>query len=90
MKKVHSDGPAEVVGLGKRGFYGISLPLAENWDAVEAFLRKYKNRPISLADACLIRCAELHNEARILTFDSDFKIYRWGRNNKFEILSVSP
>jgi predicted nucleic acid-binding protein len=86
IRKGHADGPAEVLRLGKRGFYGISLPLAENWTAVEALLRKYKNRPISLADACLIRCAELHNEARILTFDSDFKIYRWARNRKFESL----
>ena len=86
MRKVHADGPAEVIALGKKGFYGISVPLAENWTAVEAILRKYKNRSISLADACLIRCAEIHNEERILTLDSDFKIYRWSRNKKFEIL----
>ena len=86
MRKVHADGPAEVIGLGKKGVYGISLPLAENWTAIEALLRKYRNRPISLADACLIRCAEIHNEERILTFDSDFNIYRWGRNKRFEIL----
>jgi predicted nucleic acid-binding protein len=49
-------------------------------------MKKYANRPISLADASLIRCAEIHREDRILTFDSDFEIYRWGRNKGFQVL----
>jgi predicted nucleic acid-binding protein len=49
-------------------------------------LKKYSDRPISLADACLIRCAEIHREARILTFDRDFNVYKWERNRKFELL----
>ena len=32
----------------------------------------HRKQRVSLADACLIRCAELHEEPRILTFDSDF------------------
>jgi len=77
-----------IIRLGRKGLYEFSLPLAANWNPIETRLRKYKNRPISLADASLIRCAEIYKEARILTFDSDFQIYRWARNNKFEILSV--
>ena len=88
MKKVHPDGPAEVISLGRKGFYDVSVPLAANWNHIETLLRKYKNQPISLADACLIRCAEIYKEARILTFDSDFRIYRWAKNKKFEILSA--
>ena len=88
MRKVHADGPAEVISLGRRGFYGISIHLSDNWTSIEALLRKYKNRPISLADASLIRCAEIYKEARILTLDSDFRIYRWGGNKKFEILPI--
>ena len=56
---------------------------------VEATLKKYSSRPISLADACLIRCAEVWQEPRILTFDSDFKVYRRARNKKFQILGVA-
>jgi predicted nucleic acid-binding protein len=85
MKKVHAAGPAEVIALGKKGVYDISLTLAENWTGIESLLKKYASRPISLADACLIRCAEIHNEARILTFDSDFRIYRWNRNRRFDL-----
>jgi predicted nucleic acid-binding protein len=86
MRKVHAQGPAEVVALGRRGLYTIALSIDEHWASVEALLKKYADRPISLADACLIRCADLHQEGRILTFDGDFTVYRWARNRKFEPL----
>ena len=86
MRKVHSAGPAEVIALGRKGVYQISMSLERNWTNVEALMVKSANRPISLADACLIRCAEIHRESRVLTFDSDFKIYRWARNKKFQLL----
>jgi predicted nucleic acid-binding protein len=86
MRRVHAAGPAEVIALGRKGVYRISMSLEESWTNVEAILRKYANRPISLADACLIRCAEIGQEARILTFDSDFAEYRWARNRKFQML----
>lgn len=86
MKKVHPAAPAEAVALGRRGVYNIAISIGDQWTSLEALLKKYSERPVSLADACLIRCAEIHQESRILTFDSDFGIYRWGRNRKFEIL----
>ena len=86
MRKVHPRGPAEVVALGRRGVYDVALSIDEHWASLEALLQKYSDRPISLADACLIRCAEIHQEARILTFDDDFTVYRWARSRKFEVL----
>ena len=86
MRQVHAAGPAEVVALGARGVYDLAIAANDHWPNIEALLNKYSNRPISLADACLIRCAEIHQEARILTFDSDFRVYKWARNNRFELL----
>jgi predicted nucleic acid-binding protein len=86
MKKVAPSGPEEIVALGRRGVYTVSLHIDDHWTSIEALLRKYANRPISLADASLIRCAEIHREPRIATFDGDFNIYRWGRSKPFEIL----
>ena len=86
MRKVHPAGPAEVVALGRKGVYAIAIELDEHWTNIEALLRKYANRPIALADACLIRCAEVHEEPRVLTFDSDFQVYRWSRNRRFRVL----
>lgn len=86
MRKVHPEGPADVVALGARGVYRIAIAAGEHWPNIEALLKKYADRPISLADACLVRCAEIHQEPRIFTFDRDFSVYRWARNRKFEFL----
>ena len=86
MRRVHAAGPAEVVALGARGLYTIAIRVEEHWAGIEALLRKYSNRPISLADACLIQCAAIHQEARIVTFDRDFNVYKWSRNRKFDLL----
>ena len=87
MRKVDVAGPAEIVALGRRGVYRIAMSIEDHWTNIEALQRKYSDRPISLADACLIRCAEIHQEPRILTFDRDFGIYRWGRARRFPPVS---
>ncbi len=84
MRKAHRDGPAEVLALGRKGVFEIGLSIAEHWASIEALLAKYADRPTSLADVCLIRSAEMFDEPRILTFDADFDVYRWGGRKKFE------
>ena len=86
LRTVSPDGPAEVLALGRTGTYEIALPLTDHCAEVEALLRKYRKQGVSLADACLMRCAELHQEPRILTFDSDFEVYRWARHKAFRML----
>jgi predicted nucleic acid-binding protein len=86
LKKVHEAGPAEVLALGRVGVYEIALDIDKHWVSLESLLRKYRRLPASLADACLIRCAEIFDEPRIATFDSDFRIYRWEKNRTFQIL----
>jgi len=39
-------------------------------------VRRYVNVPMSLADACVVRLAELHPQSAVLTVDSDFVTYR--------------
>lgn len=86
MRKADAAGPAAVIALARQGVYGIALSLDDHWAEIEALLKKYADRPISLADASLIRCAEIYEEPRILTFDADFAVYRWARRKKFQIL----
>ena len=73
MSKIHTAGPAEVVGLGRKGVYEISFSLEDNWTNIEALLQKYTNLPISLADASLIRCAETYQEGRTLSQSSSYR-----------------
>jgi predicted nucleic acid-binding protein len=62
--------------------------LAEGRDATRAHMTKYASVPMSLADACLVRMSELHAKAKVLTLDSDFRIYR--RNRRQSIPGLSP
>ena len=86
MRKVARAGPAEVLALAARGVLTIDIHASENWTELASIMKKYADRPISFADACLICCAEIHGERRIATFDRDFTVYRWNRTRKFAIL----
>ncbi len=47
---------------------------------VRELMHRYHEQPMSFADACLVRMAELDPEASIWTLDSDFRVYRrYGR-----------
>jgi predicted nucleic acid-binding protein len=39
-------------------------------------MRKYGDVPMSLADACLVRLAEIIPHSIVLTLDRDFTVYR--------------
>ena len=54
----------------------LSFDLDDHLDAVSRLLTKYRDVPMSLADACLVRMSEVYDRARIFTLDADFKIYR--------------
>lgn len=50
-------------------------------------MRKYKNLPMDLADAALVRVAEREKLRRIFTLDRrDFTVYRPARLGRFSIL----
>jgi predicted nucleic acid-binding protein len=54
----------------------IALQISEHIDVLRELMSKYRDTPMSLADACLVRMAELHSQHAVLTLDSDFSIYR--------------
>lgn len=54
--------------------------------AVVALLTRYQSVPVSLADAELVRMAELHSNNTVFTLDSDFQIYRKNRDRPIPLL----
>lgn len=44
--------------------------------ALKTLMAKYSDLPMDFADACLVRMAELHPAASVLTVDGDFYVYR--------------
>ena len=49
-------------------------------------MRRYRNVPMSLADATLVRMSERHRDSRIWTLDSDFLVYRRHGNKTIPLL----
>lgn len=45
--------------------------------------------PMDLADACLVRMAEQHEDSRVLTLDSDFHIYRKHDRETIDVIMPS-
>ena len=50
----------------------VAFRLEEHVGMLHRLLRKYRDTPMSLADACVVRMAEIHEDHRVLTLDSDF------------------
>jgi predicted nucleic acid-binding protein len=84
------DGASEAIlhSVAAREFL-IPVTLSEAALPVRRIMTKYRDRDVDLADAFLIHLANEFSTGEILTVDSDFQIYRWGRNNHFEILVSS-
>ncbi len=72
--------------LLERGVLRIGLELEEQLADLRTLMRRYRDRPMSLADACLVRLAELHPKGRVFTFDGDFLIYRRHGNKVIPVL----
>jgi uncharacterized protein len=68
------------------GIFQIPMQLPQSAEPVRQILRKYRDRSIDLADACLIHLATVFSADEILTLDRDFDVYRWGRNRRFRRL----
>lgn len=68
------------------GNFILPLSAAEQASRVRKLLKRYANVPMDFADACLVDLADALQSGRILTLDSDFQIYRWGRRRPFDLL----
>jgi len=64
------------------------LPLtADDAPRMRALMDKYRDLPMDLADAALVRVAEREGLRRILTLDRrDFDVYRLARRGRFTVL----
>lgn len=51
-------------------------PMAVEARPVRTLMTKYRNVPMSYADACLVRLTEKHPDCVLLTLDRDFEVYR--------------
>jgi uncharacterized protein len=81
-------GEDEVMNLLEMEVLHIPFCLRDEILAVRQLLTRYQSVPMSLADACLVRMAELYSDCLVLTLDSDFSIYR--KNRDRPIATITP
>jgi len=76
LLRATSGGAEAVLGLVDRGLMIVPYRIEDEVEPLRRLLARYRDLPISLADACLVRLAELERNPLVLTLDSDFTIYR--------------
>ena len=74
-------------GLLDTGALRLAFHVEEHLPALRALHRNYHDQPISLADACVVRMAELFDGHAIFTLDSDFSVYRKHGREPLELIN---
>ena len=72
----------------ERGKLLVQFSAEEHWPDLRRLVRKYEDLPMSLADACLVRMAELADSCQVFTTDRHFRIYR--RHGRHLIPLLAP
>ena len=81
-------GHSALLELLAGGTLTIEFGLMAELAAVRRLVSRYKDQPMSLADACMVRLAEIYDEASVITLDRDFAVYR--KNGRQVIPTLMP
>lgn len=81
-------GSQALLDLVQKSLVQVDLSLQEEVSSIKRLLMRYGNVPMDLADACMVRLSELHEDSILWTIDSDFQIYR--RNGRSVIPVLMP
>jgi predicted nucleic acid-binding protein len=80
--------PDALLELVGNGALTIAFHVEDHADVLRTLLRKYRDVPMSLAAACLVRMAEIYDGRDVVTLDSDFSIYR--RHGRVPLSLIRP
>jgi predicted nucleic acid-binding protein len=78
--------PDGLLHLIHRGLLIPTFRLSDEIATIQQLMKTYRNIPMSLADACLVRMSELHENSKVMTLDSDFVVYRKFRRKVIPLL----
>ena len=79
-----------ILQLLERGILRCDFVAEDHRPDVFRLLRKYADRPMSRADACLVRMAELTESCQVFTTDRDFLVYRRKGRHLIPVLAPFP
>jgi uncharacterized protein len=78
--------PEAVLESVVAGTFQIPFQLSRSASQIQRVFRKYQDREVDFADACLIHLATELQTGEVLTLDRDFEVYRWNVNKPFHLL----
>ena len=73
--------------LVTRGFVTIAKLFDDDAAQIVRLMARYRNVPMSLTDACLVKLVERTPNATLFTLDADFSIYRQKGRRLIPLLS---
>jgi len=76
-----------LLGLVSSGALRVAWSLDGEVEAVRGLMRKFADQPMSLADACVVRMAEVFDDHAVFTLDTDFAVYRTSRNQPLPLIT---
>jgi len=85
LRNIHG-GQETIIKFLERKAVIIDFDLEDELIHIQSLLNSYKSVPVSLADACLVRMAELQDSSSVFTLDSDFQIYRKNRHQVIDLI----
>lgn len=78
---------AALIEMLGEDFLTIGMTLADHHSSILKMVQRYTDVPMSLADACMVRLAEIYPQSPVLTLDSDFRVYRKNGRQVIEVIS---
>ena len=84
----HGEGSRRFFELLASGLLEVEFSVLGEQQALARLCHKYKELPMSLAHACLVRMAEQYADATVLTLDAHFRVYR--KNGRQMIPVIMP
>lgn len=73
--------PAPLLQMLQRGDLQLAFSLENEVSAIQKLTWKYRDQPMDLADACVVRMSELYPVCQVFTVDrKDFTVYRRSGN----------
>ncbi len=84
----YGNDPLAALEFVNAGVVTLDFNLQANLVFVQRLMRRYRDQPMDLADACLVRMTEIQSRSLVVTTDTDFHIYR--RNGHEVVPCVLP
>ena len=82
-------GSDRVLELVQRGVLAVPFRLDTEVGAIRTLLKRYQDVRMDLADACIVRMTEIHDDSVVMTLDSEFRdVFR--KRGRQAIPTITP